>query len=236
LSEHRDHMGAATGALDELRDDASSRKKFLKMTGGAGAAGALSLLIAACGGSDKKDTTTPAADTQSQSSAHQSGGDVAIVNYALTLEYLEAEFYKEVLASGVIKDAKVGALATRFGETEQAHVEALTAAVKKLGGTPAAKPQTRFQPIIDGGPTKILRTAAAVENLGAAAYLGQAGRIKSKEILAAALSIHSVEARHAAALNELIGAGFKGSLPDGAFATPMSMAQVLKQVQPFIAS
>jgi rubrerythrin len=219
-------------ALDELRDDAGSRKKFLKMTGGAGAAGALTLLIAACGGSSgKKDTTRPAS-----ADAPKTGGDVEIVNYALTLEYLESEFYKEVLDSGVIKDAKVGALATKFGETEQAHVDALTAAVRKLGGTPAAKPQTRFQDIIDGGPTKILTTAAAVENLGAAAYLGQAGRIKSKEILAAALSIHSVEARHAAALNELIGAGFKGSLPDGAFAKPMSMAQVLEQVQPFIAS
>jgi rubrerythrin len=244
LSEHPEHEGAATSALDELRDDASSRKKFLKMTGGAGAAGALSLLIAACGGSDKKSTTTASgkADTQPSSSAKKSGGDVAIVNYALTLEYLEAEFYKQVLDSGVIKDPKVGALAKRFGETEQAHVDALTAAVKKLGGTPAAKPQTKFQDILDGGPTKILKTAATVENLGAAAYLGQAGRIKSKEILAAALSIHSVEARHAAALNELIGAGFKGagalqgSLPDGAFAKPMSMAQVLKQVQPFIAS
>ena len=224
-------------AIDELRDDASSRKKFLKMTGGAGAAGALSMLIAACGG--KKDTTTTTAagaDTQSRSSAAKGGGDVEIVNYALTLEHLEAEFYKEVLASGVIKDAKVGALAKKFGATEQDHVDALTAAVEKLGGTPAAKPQTRFQDIISAGPKKILETAAAVENLGAAAYLGQAGRIKSKEILAAALSIHSVEARHAAALNQLIGAGFKGSLPDGAFAKPMSMAQVLKQVQPFIAS
>jgi len=243
LSEHPEPTGGAKSALDELRDDASSRKKFLKMTGGAGAAGALSLLIAACGGSDKNTTTSsPGADTQSQSSSKKTGGDVEIVNYALTLEYLEAEFYKEVLDSGVIKDPKVGALATKFGETEQAHVEALTAAVKKLGGTPAAKPETKFQDVIDGGPTKILKTAAMVENLGAAAYLGQAGRIKNKEILAAALSIHSVEARHAAALNELIGAGFKGSgplvgsLPDGAFAKPMSMAQVLKQVQPFIAS
>jgi rubrerythrin len=220
-------------ALDELRDDPSSRKKFLKMTGGAGAAGALSLLIAACGGGKDKTTSTPAADTQA--SKPQAGGDVAIVNYALTLEHLEADFYRQVLDSGVIKDAKVGALAKKFGETEQAHVAALTATVKKLGGTPAAKPQTKFDDVINGGPTKILKTAAAVENLGAAAYLGQAGRIKSKEILAAALSIHSVEARHAAALNELIGAGFKGSLPDGAFAKPMSMAQVLKQVQPFIA-
>jgi rubrerythrin len=224
-------LAEAPSALDELRDDASSRKKFLKMTGGAGAAGALSLLIAACGGSDKKDTTTT-----SSSADTKTGGDVEIVNYALTLEYLEADFYRQVLASGVIKDPKVGALAKKFGETEQAHVEALTQAVKSLGGTPAAKPETKFESIIDGGPTKILKTAAAVENLGAAAYLGQAGRIKDKKILAAALSIHSVEARHAAALNELIGAGFKGSLPDGAFAKPMSMAQVLKQVQPFIAS
>src|SRR3954449_319003 len=217
-------------ALSELRDDATSRKKFLRMAGGAGAASALTALLAACGKDEK------AAKATSSSADTKTGGDVEIVNYALTLEYLEADFYRQVLDSGAIKDAKVGALAKRFGETEQAHVEALTATVKKLGGTPAAKPQTRFQDIIDGGPTKILTTAAAGENLGAAAYLGQAGRIKSKEILAAALSIHSVEARHAAALNELIGAGFKGSLPDGAFAKPMSMAQVLKQVQPFIAS
>src|SRR3954452_3119036 len=229
-------MGAARGALDELRDDASSRKKFLKMTGGAGAAGALSLLIAACGGNDKKNAAASGGDADTQAAKPKVGGDVEIVNYALTLEYLEADFYRQVLDSGAIKDAKLGALATKFGETEQSHVEALTAAVKKLGGMPAAKPATRFQSVIDGGPTKILKTAAAVENLGAAAYLGQAGRIKSKEILAAALSIHSVEARHAAALNELIGAGFNGSLPDGAFAKPMSMAQVLKQVQPFIAS
>jgi rubrerythrin len=231
------------GAVQELRDDPTSRKKFLRMAGGTGAASALALLVAACGGDDKKKSTGAAAqaDTQSASSA-KSGGDVEIVNYALTLEYLEAEFYKQVLDSGVIKDPKVGATATKFAATEQAHVDALTAAVKKLGGTPAAKPMTKFQSVIDGGPKMILETAATVENLGAAAYLGQAGRIKDKEILAAALSIHSVEARHAAALNQLIGRGFKGanalegSLPDGAFAKPMTMAQVLKQVQPFIAS
>ena len=88
----------------------------------------------------------------------------------------------------------------------------------------------------------VLATAATVENLGAAAYLGQAGRIEDKEILAAALSIHSVEARHAAALNDLAGRGFKGdgalegSIPDGAFAKPMSMDEVLKQVKPFLAA
>lgn len=74
--------------------------------------------------------------------------------------------------------------------------------------------------------------AGAAENLGAAAYLGQAGNIHSKEILAAALAIHTVEARHAATLNTLLK---KSPTPDGAFAKPMPMAQVLAVVKPFIA-
>jgi rubrerythrin len=169
--------------------------------------------------------------------------DLKILNYALTLEYLEATFYQEVLDSGVIKDKKIGDLAKSIHEHEQQHVDALTAVAMSLGGPPAAKPQTKFQDVIDKGATNILRTAATVENLGAAAYLGQAGNISSKDILAAALSIHSVEARHAAALNELVGRGFgdgrgglEGSLPDGPFAKPMDMAAVLKAVKPFIAS
>lgn len=87
-----------------------------------------------------------------------------------------------------------------------------------------------------------INTAATVENLGAAAYLGAAGGIKDKDILAAALAIHSVEARHAAALNKLVGRSFKGdgklegSLPNGAFAKGLSMDEVLEQVKPFIAS
>jgi len=229
-------------ALQELTEDPSSRKRFLKAMGGGGAAAALGVLVAACGSSSKSKTTSTAAGaaTTSSSSGGSMKGDIAIVNYALTLEYLEAQFYADVIASGVIKDPKVGSLAKKFGETEQQHVDALTAAVKQLGGTPATKPKASFQSVIQGGPTKILTTAATVENLGAAAYLGQAGRIKSKDILAAALSIHSVEARHAAALNELIGAGFQGngplsgSLPDGAFAKPMAMAEVLKAVKPFL--
>jgi rubrerythrin len=211
-----------------------SRKKFLRMVGGAGATGALGVLLAACGNDEKKKTTT--------TTPASAGGDIDIVNYALTLEYLEAGFYAQVLASGVITDKKVGEIAKKFGETEQQHVDALTAAVKQLGGTPVAKPMTAFEDVLAGGPMKILTTAATVENLGAAAYLAQAPKIKNPDILAAALSIHSVEARHAAALNELIGAGFKGSgplsgsLPDGAFGKPMDMDAVLAAAKPFIAS
>lgn len=220
------------GAMERLARDPSSRKRFLKMTGGAGAAGAFSLLLAACGSSDNKDKTTGGGSAAAGTGRGSKPGDLKILNHALTLEYLEAEFYKEVVASGKVKNKQVAELAKKFGDTEQQHVEALTATISKLGGTPVTAPKTKFQPIIDGGEKKILTTAAAVENLGAAAYLGQAGRIKSAEVLAAALAIHSVEARHASALNTALG---KPVTPDGAFAKPAAMAEVLMTVKPFLA-
>ncbi len=118
-------------------------------------------------------------------------------------------------------------------ENELEHVAALKGTAEQLGGMVAEKPTTKFDDVLAGGPDKILETAAAVENLGAAAYLGEAPNITSKEILAAALSIHTVEGRHAAVLNQLAG---KTIVPDGAFAKPASMDQVMKAVQPFIQS
>ena len=229
----------SNGVIEELERDPSSRKRFLRMVGGAAAAGSLATVIAACGAEEE---AAPASRAASPPPTAQFGrGDLGILNYALTLEFLEAEFYEEVVASGVVRDRKVARLAKRIGENENEHVEAITATVKKLGGTPAKKPKTNFQPVIEGGPKNILTTAAMVENLGAAAYLGQAGNIESEEVLAAALSIHTVEAEHAAALNELAGNRFRkgaleGSLPDGAFAKPMSAQQVLAQVKPFLAA
>ena len=203
-----------------------------------GAAGtAFAAFLAACGGDDETSQDDDAARAGPSMSG---GGDLEIVNYALTLEYLEADFYKQVVDSGVVTDMKLAELAKRIGESEQEHVDALLATAKKLG-TPAEAPKTDFQAVLDGGPKMILATAATVENLGAAAYLGQAARIEDESILAAALAIHSVEARHAAALNELAGRDFKGanalegSIPDGAFAKPLDMDEVLKQVQPFLA-
>lgn len=216
-------------ALDEIRQDASSRKRFLSMVGGAGAAGALAMFMAACGDDDEDTAST------SEDSRPAGGGgavDLEIVNYALTLEYLEADFYAAVISAGVVTDKAVGEAAKMIGENEQEHVDALVATAKKLG-KPVKRPKTNFQSVIDGGEQMVLETAATVENLGAAAYLGQAGRIESKEILAAALSIHTVEARHAAALNTIVG---KTIVPDGAFAKPASMEEVLPQVKPFLVS
>jgi rubrerythrin len=216
------------GAMQDLADDPASRKRFLKMVGGAGAAGAFSIFLAACGSSDKKKSSS--ASTQKKSSASNKG-DLEIVQYALTLEHLETDFYNAVLDSGKIKDAKIGKVAMMIRDNEQEHVDALTQTVKQLGGKPM-KPKTNFDAVLKGGPKVILQTAATVENLGASAYLGQAGRIKSKDVLAAALAIHTVEGRHAAALNLLVG---KTIVPDGAFAKPASMAEVLPKVKPFLA-
>ena len=213
--------------MQELAADPSSRKRFLSMMGGAGAAGAFAIFLAACG----DDEDDEAASTTESDSKAASKGDLEIVSYALTLEYLETDFYNAVLDSGVIKDKALGETAMAIRDNEQEHVDALVMTVKQLGGKPS-RPKTTFDAVIEGGPDKVLETAATVENLGAAAYLGQAPRIKSKEVLAAALAIHSVEARHAAALNQVVG---KTIVPDGAFAKPASMAQVLPQVKPFLA-
>jgi hypothetical protein len=151
-------------------------------------------------------------------------GDLAIVNYALTLEYLESQFYSKVIASGLFN----GTTLKTFGAEEAAHVAALGKVASSLG-TPATKPSGKF-PLTDAA--SVAKLAATVENLGAAAYLGQAGNIQSKEILAAALAIHHVEARHAATLNTVLKLS---PTSDGAFGKPITMQEVLVVVKPFIA-
>jgi hypothetical protein len=153
-------------------------------------------------------------------------GDIGIVNYALTLEYLEAAFYADVIKSGLFSGKDL-ALIKEIGQNENEHVTALTAAVKQAGAQPAPKPKTKF-PLESAD--SVLELAATVENLGAAAYLGQAGAIKDKAILASALAIHTVEGRHAAALNVLTGK----PATDTAFAEPADAATVLDSVKPFI--
>ena len=153
---------------------------------------------------------------------------MAILNYALTLEYLETEFYGKVVAARLFS-GKVGSLIKNFSSQEQSHVAALKAAVQQLGGTPAAKPNGKF-PITSA--SQVAQLAYTVENLGAAAYLGQAANIQSPEVLASALAIHTVEARHAATLGTLVK---KSVTPDGAFAKPADMSTVLAAVKPFLA-
>jgi hypothetical protein len=225
------------GVVQELARDEVERKRFLRMAGktmGAGAAAAgLAAFIAACGGSSRSSSSSSSSAPASTGAASTpsttpgSSGDLRIVNYALTLEYLEAEFYDKVIASGLFSGSPYLSTLKTFGAEERQHVAALHKVAMSLG-TPAAKPTGKFPLHSAASVTKL---AATVENLGASAYLGQAPNIKSQEILAAALSIHTIEARHAATLNTVLKLS---PTPDGAFAKPMSMSQVLAAVKPFI--
>jgi hypothetical protein len=210
--------------IARMAKDPVSRRRFMALTGGSTA---LAAFLAACG-SDNGTTTTTAAAGSGTSETEQFGkGDIGILNYALTLEYLETAFYADVVKSGLFKGSDLATI-RKFGSEEAEHVTALTGFVKQMGGTPAPKPKTEF-PLKSA--KSVLELAATVENLGAAAYLGQAPNIKGASVLAAALSIHSVEGRHAAALNTLLG---ESITPDGAFAKPADADEVLKSVEPFI--
>ncbi|MGH2986372.1 MAG: ferritin-like domain-containing protein [Solirubrobacterales bacterium] len=212
-------------AVRRVARDPVSRRRFLALTGGTTAAGAL---LAACGEDEENESAATTTTTDEEMASQFGEGDLGIVNYALTLEYLEAAFYDDVARSGLFKGDDL-ALIKAIGQAEQEHVDALTATAKQLGGEPAAEPKAEF-PLENA--KSVLELAATVENLGAAAYLGQAAAIEDPEILAAALSIHSVEGRHAAVLNTLVG---MAPTPDGAFAQPADMQTVLEEVQPFIA-
>src|SRR5271170_2625701 len=117
--------------------------------------------------------------------AVEGGGDVEILNFALTLEYLEAEFYNAKGKTVGLK-GQAKSYAKLFGEEEADHVNALTATIKQLGSTPVAKPTFVF-PV--SSEKAFLALASVLENTGVGAYNGAAPALRSKEVLAAAGSI-----------------------------------------------
>ncbi len=163
-----------------------------------------------------------------QALAKAGGGDIGILNFALTLEYLESTFYKEaqqkVKLSGDTKS-----LAKLIGGDEDEHVAALTMAIKGTGGKPVTSPQFSFPFSDEAG---FLKLAQTFEDTGVGAYDGAAPQISSKDVLASAGAIVQVEARHAAAIRLANGA----PPAPAAFDKALPKAQVLKAVQPFIKS
>jgi len=155
------------------------------------------------------------------------GGDIDILNYALTLEYLESDFYtNKAKTVGLTGDAKK--LASLIAGHEQAHVAGLTKAITAAGGTPAKKPTFVF-PV--SNQAEFLALASVLENTGVSAYNGQGPKLQNKAYLGTAGAIVQIEARHAAAINYMIG---KSPTPDGGFDKPLEMAPVLKAVTPLI--
>ncbi len=162
----------------------------------------------------------------SRALAMSGGGDVGILNFALTLEYLESSFYREAKRrSGA--SGELMSLIDLVGRDEDEHVKALTATIKKLGGKPVAEPKFDFP---YDNTAEFLELAQTFEDTGVSAYNGAAPQIKSKEVLGAVGSIVQVEARHAAAIRLQNG----DEPAPVAFDPTLDEAKVLKAVEPFI--
>lgn len=173
------------GALRETLDrvPCETRSRFLRRAARTGAA-----IVGAA-------AVRPAA-----AAASATASDDAILNFALTLEYLQAAFYTEAERLGALH----GALAEQahvVGMHERAHVKEFKAV---LGSTAINEPSFDFHGVT-ANPKAFRATAVAFEDLAVAAYKEQAPKLESRAYLAAALAIHSVEARHAAWIRRLAG-------------------------------
>jgi rubrerythrin len=168
--------------------------------------------------------------------------DIEVLNYALTLEHLENAFYRdgleefgddELMNADVLSGfddqlrMKVPGHLQTVGDHEAAHVTAITDTVNQLGGDPVSEAEYDFG---YETPSEFLGVAKALENTGVAAYKGAAPTVSNDDVFAAAIGIHSVEARHASFLNELNGSS---PFPDGVDA-PKSMEEVTEIAGQFI--
>ncbi len=209
-------------AVEQLEAEGDSRRGFLKKAGLAGGAvmgsGALLAALTPAGAMAKKGKGAPPASFGK--------GDIGILNYALTLEYLEAAFYNEATKNKVAKGAQETAFLKRTTADENAHVAFLK---KALGSKATSAPKVDFGDATS--KAKWIPTSFALENTGVHAYSGQVLNISNPAYVAAAASILTIEARHASVAGLLMGATPKNISPDGAFDTPFTAAEVLKAVE-----
>ncbi len=203
------------GAIREAADAAgATRSDFLKRVGVAGA-GFVSAGVLFDG---LLSPAQAAISTKNRSRKN----DVKILNYALTLEYLEAEFYRQALASGALTDPVVQGFATVVADHEAQHVAALKQA---LGRAAVKSPKFDFADTVTN-QDKFKATAQVLEDTGVAAYAGQGPNIFQKAVIVPALGIHSVEARHAAWIRFINNAVPAPDIID----TPKSEKAILKAV------
>jgi DNA-binding phage protein len=217
---------AAHDATESL-DDGDTRIDFLKKAGLAGGAvmGGGALLAALSPGA------AMAKGGKGRPPAKFGKGDIGILNYALTLEYLESAFYNEtthnVNRHNFMKNQQAQVFLKETTKDENAHVAFLK---KALGKKAVAAPKFDFGPATRS-ESKFLKYAFTFENTGVHAYLGQALNIQSPAYVSAALSITAVEARHASVVGLILNRNKDGISPDGAFNTDLTAGQVLKAVE-----
>lgn len=214
-----DPSGAIAEHADAVAGD--TRMDFLRKAGigGAAAVSGGAVLSALTAG-----PASAAGSTRPPSSFGK--GDIGILNYALTLEYLEAAFYNQATANGIVKGGQTLVFLKTVTRDENKHVAFLK---KALGAKAAKSPKFNFGDTVKDA-AKFAATAQVLENTGVHAYLGQAGNIKSTAILDAAASILTIEARHASVIGLINQNSSKGIAPDGAFDTKFSAKAVLTAV------
>jgi len=162
-------------------------------------------------------------------------GPIDVLNYALTLEYLEAEFYRQGNAADLL-NGKAAKYLKAIQKDEETHVWSLKDTIGKLGGTAVPAPKVDFGKAFASADS-FLELAYTFENLGVQAYLGAAPSLfKEKALLSAAASIFGVEARHAAIIGNLQKKKAEGGVYKGTLETPASKDTVLRAAGPFIVS
>ncbi|MDQ2721344.1 MAG: ferritin-like domain-containing protein [Bacteroidota bacterium] len=142
-----------------------------------------------------------------------SPSDIVIdtLNFALTLEYLESNFYIKAVASGIVPSGDALNAFTVIRDHENEHVNFLKTAITAAGATPVSFTAASFDytakgtfPGVFTDYGTLLAVAQTFEDTGVRAYKGQAPNLMSQSAyLTAALQIHSVEARHAAHIREM---------------------------------
>lgn len=158
---------------------------------------------------------------------------VEVLNYALTLEYLEATFYKRGTDAGLLS-GREATLVENVQHNEQEHVATLKKTITSLGAEPVQAPEVDFGNAF-ASAENFLQLAFTFENTGVGAYLGAAPALyKEKKLLTAAASIYGVEARHAAVIAEILGKPAEGGVYMGAMEKPLTRDEVLSRVKPFI--
>jgi Ferritin-like domain len=212
--------GAVREAAAEVSGD--TRLGFLKKAGLAGGA--------MVGGGAIVSALAPSAFAASgggRPPAKFGKGDVGILNYALTLEYLEAAFYNGATAANLPLSSQAAAFLKVVTADENAHVKFLK---KALGAKAAKEPKFNFKGANTNAET-FMKTAEVLENTGVHAYLGQVLNIKTPAYVAAAGSILTIEARHASVIGLLNDPSGASIAPNGPFDTPLTAAAVLKAVE-----
>ncbi|MDX6626996.1 MAG: hypothetical protein QOE56_1985 [Solirubrobacterales bacterium] len=225
IFEQIDDRGAAAEMAHEATESlepGDTRLSFLKKAGLAGGAvmgsGALMAALTPAGAMAAGKGRPPAKFGK---------GDIGILNYALTLEYLEAAFYNEATKNNVASGAQESAFLKRVTADENAHVAFLK---KALGSKAVAAPKVDFGDATS--KAKWLPTSMLLENTGVKAYGGQALNISNPAYITAALSIWAIEARHASVAGLLVKPTSKNISPDGgAFNDTLTASQVLKAVE-----